>query len=319
MKREVVRGLLLQTVAAVLAGISVELYYLKTRFMLDAFDSWHASIMRIEQAAPIQYRVISYWIPELITRALGIEPWLAYLFERFFFLYLVAVLFYGFSRRWLSSAESVLTLLAFFYLYNLSVYAHFQPAEEINLLVFLLGFMAIERRKFGWLLLVMALGTLNKQTVVFLIPIHAAYEAIRAKEFTLSLAARSLILAFTFFALRFAVRFAIGERPPYTDLWQIEYNLRYLESLDPRGLYFLLPSLIPMGLILASWRVQPILMRALTPTIVLFVISHFLIARLLEFRLFMPLAFVTLPATILFFRQFISSEDATITVPTNEL
>ena len=58
-----------------------------------------------------------------------------------------------------------------------------------------------------------------------------------------------------------------------------------------------------MGLICASWRIQPFLMRALVATIALFVAGHFLVARLVEFRTMMPLALVTIPASILFLRE----------------
>jgi hypothetical protein len=309
MGREAVRDLLLYLIAALLAGISVALYYHEIQHSLVALDTWHGLNMAGEQAAPLQYRILSYWIPELLVRGLGIDPWKAYLCERFFFLYLVAILFYGFCRRWLTGMESVLALLAFFYLYNLTVFPHFQPAEEINIFFFLLGFLAIDRREFRWLLLVVALGTLNKQTVVFLIPVYATYELLCERRIGKRLAARCAALTLVFFGLRFAIREVLGERPLYTDFWQAGHNLMQLASLDPRVFYFLLPSLIPMILIMASWRVQPMLMRSLVPMGVVFVAAHFAIGRVLEFRLFMPLAIVTLPGTILFVRQFLTQPD----------
>jgi hypothetical protein len=308
MQREAVRDLLLYSASAVLAGISVWLYYVEISPALAALDAWHAKNLAGAQAAPLQYRVLSYWIPELLVRGLGIAPWKAYLAERFFFLQIVGVLLYGFSRRWLSAMEGALSLLGFFYLYNLTVFAHFQPAEEINILFFLLGFIAIERREFRWLLLVVALGVFNKQTVVFLIPVYGVSELLLRGRFDRALIVHCVVLAAVFFSLRFTIRHVLGERPLYTDFWQIEHNLTAMASLDPRTYFFLLPSIVPMILIVCSWRYQPVLMRALVPTIPVFVAAHFAIGRMLEFRLFMPLALVTLPATLIFVRQFMATD-----------
>jgi hypothetical protein len=55
-----------------------------------------------------------------------------------------------------------------------------------------------------------------------------------------------------------------------------------------------------LPLLVSSWRRQSLLMRAIAPPIVLFVIAHLVIAPTLEFWTHMAVAFVTLPAVILF-------------------
>ena len=61
--------------------------------MLVQWTRWHANMMTGEAGAPLGFRVISYLIPELIIQTTGVAPWLAYLAERFLFLFLVATHF----------------------------------------------------------------------------------------------------------------------------------------------------------------------------------------------------------------------------------
>jgi hypothetical protein len=298
---------LLLAACALLAAFSVWRYYQVVQPMLGDWNAWHRTTMKGEMGAPLRYRLISFLLPELVVRITGVEPWVAYLWERFAFLFATAALWWGFCRRWLTGAESALALLAFFALYDLSIYPHFQPSEEINIFAFLLGFIAIADRRFAALAAVIAIGSFNKDTVVFLIPVYSAFELLRARRIDTALVCRSAVLCALFFAIRHGIRVAVGERPYFTDFWQYAENLRALAQLDHRYYYFLLPSLVPAALILRSWTRQPLLMRATALATPLFVAAHFAISIVLEFRTHMPLALVMIPAAILFARDRVES------------
>jgi hypothetical protein len=300
MREQVVSRLPILALSTLLAGVSTWRYFEAVRPILAEWTRWHANMMTGEAGAPLGFRVISYLIPELIIQTTGVAPWVAYLAERFLFLFLVAAFGRYFFRRWLSPAETTLALVVFFLMYDLTIYPHFQPAEEINIFMFLLGFSAIADRRFGWLACVIAVGAFNKQTVVFLIPTYAAFEFLHTQRIDRTWTSRSLILCALFFGVSQGLRFAMGDRPYFTEFWQYEQNLARVATQHWRHLFFLLPSLVPMLLILLSWRAQPLLMRATALMIPFFVAAHFAISIVSESRTHMPLGVVTIPATWIF-------------------
>lgn len=293
-----------------LSYLSVVEYYKVSYHIFDSWEEWHLKHMTNEMGAPLQYRIISYLIPEVIIKITHIDTWKAYLFERFIFLFLTGFFFYFYSLKLTKNNEllSILYVVIFFYLYNLTSYSHFQPAEEINTFIFLLAFYFIYSRKFYWFLVIVCVGAFNKSTVVFLIPTYFFYEILIEKKIDLKLIGKTFLVTLLFFEIYFGIRMVLGRRAYFCEFWQYKNNITHLINRNILYYNFLFPSIIPFILIIISWNRQPVIIKALAPTIILFTLGHFLISILLEFRTFMPLSLLTIPSFGFFAEKYIKSD-----------
>ena len=268
------------------------------------FPAWHRAHMANQAAAPLQYRVLSYLIPEALHR-LGVPIAVAYIAERGVFLVAAGVVFFRFCRIWMGTVDAVssLTLLMFFY--TLSAFPHIQPSEEINLFAFALGLLAIRTRRFGLLFTTVTVAALNKETIGFLIPLYLLWEW-RTKGPSAPLWLRAGLLSSALALVYVGIRLLLGvDRPYLAGLWQARHNLALLGENPFLGLIFLIPSLGPAIWILRRRRRIDPFFVAFLPSLFLFVAGHFAISRVDEFRTYAPLALVTIPASMLLFRDSI--------------
>lgn len=87
-------------------------------------------------------------------------------------------------------------------------------------------------------------------------------------------------------------------------VWQYRYNIANMLDLNLMFYPYLLVSLLPFIFILFTWKNQPKIIKAIAFVIVPFLIGHFLISRVEEFRTYMPLALLTIPS---FFFKYIKN------------
>lgn len=280
--------------------------------MLHTWEGWHQGHMANMAYAPLQYRVLSYLIPEIMVRSVGVSVATAYLIERFVFTFLSCLVFHFFCRKWLSDCWCIACNTLFILLYSLATFAHLQPAEELNLLALVLGYYAIREHRFFLLLTVVAVGAFNKSTVVFLIPFWLTFELLSQSTRDIArLAGRAALLCLVFFSIYLGIRYCLGTDRVYIGYtWQTWFNVERMTKPAIRAFHWLLPSFVPAAIIAATWKRQPQLMRAFIPTIFLFAVGHFLISRVEEFRTFMGLAFVTIPAVVIWTRDLLEHSGA---------
>jgi hypothetical protein len=298
------REKLLAFAVSVLLGALSTFEYVKVSYdkCFPEFPAWHHAHMTNHAAAPLQYRVLSYLIPEALRRA-GVPIGVAYVVERGVFLAAASYVFFLFCRAWLSIADGIFasTLLMFFY--TLSSFPHIQPSEEINLFAFALALLFIQRGQFAPLLATIAVAALNKETIGFLIPFYFLWERRKGGD-SWSLYARCAALSGALATVYVGLRIGLGANRPYMDgLWQLRHNVA-VEASDPfLGLIFLLPSLGPALWIFRRRRSLDPFFVAFLPSLGLFVVAHLAISHVDEFRTYAPLALMTIPAGILLGRR----------------
>ncbi len=271
--------------------------------------AWHQAHLTNQAVAPLQYRVLSYLIPELLSR-LGIPIAICYVVEHEVFLVAAGYVFFLFCRNWLGTVETLFcsTLLMFFY--TLSALPHIQPSEELNLFAFALGLSFIRERRFGPFLATVVVATANKETIGFLIPFYVAWEWRQegSREMgrgpSYPLLARTLALAGGLAVTYLDIRLYLGTNRPYlAGLWQWLYNLALIASDPFVGLIFVIPSIAPaVWIVRQRRRIDPFFV-AFLPALGLFVAGHFAISRIDEFRTYTPLALMTIPAALVLFRD----------------
>jgi len=294
--------------AALLSYMSVFEYYKVAGVVLEQIDLWHAAHINNLAPAPLQYRYLSYAFPDLLSQLLGFSLRTSYLVERYIFIWLSLITFFIFLRAWFKPYEATIQITLFIVIYNLTIFAHIQPSEEINLFIFILALLLIREQKYFYFLIVLFVGALNKDTVVFLIPIFFLYHFLQF-GFSKILFLKTLLLIIIFFIIYFGIRYNFGtERDYLGGVWQYDFNKNMLLNLNLLSYNFIIPSFIPFLFIIMSWGKQNALVRAGAITLILFFLGHFLISRLEEFRTFMPMAFITIPGFFVFLYNYFSTK-----------
>ncbi len=293
----------LAVAVSLLLGTLSTFEYVKVSYekCFHEFPVWHHAHMTNQASAPLQYRVLSYLIPELLSRA-GVPIAIAYVLERGVFLVAAGYVFFLFCRAWLGTLDTIFatTLLMFFY--TLSAFPHIQPAEEINLFAFALGLSFIRKGQFLPLLVTVAIATLNKETIGFLIPFQLLWET--RTRVTLGACARAGALVITLAIVYLGVRAILGTNRPYLGgLWQLPYNLRLMVTNPILGLMFLLPSFGPGLWIFRRRRCIDPFFVAFLPSLCLLVAGHLAISRVNEFRTYAPLGLMTIPGGIVLLKE----------------
>ena len=297
------REKLLAFAVSVLLGTLSTFEYVKVSYdkCFHEFPLWHHAHMTNQASAPLQYRVLSYLIPEALARA-GVPIAIAYVLERGAFLVAAGYVFFLFCRAWLGTLDTIFatTLLMFFY--TLSAFPHIQPAEEINLFAFALGLTFIRAGRFVPLLLTVAIAALNKETIGFLIPFYFLWE--RRTRAGVGVYARSAALSVTLAIVYVAIRALLGTNRPYLGgLWQLPYNLHLMVTNPFLGLMFLIPSLGPAIWIFRRREWMDPFFVAFLPSLCMLVAGHLAISRVDEFRTYAPLALMTIPAGMLLLKE----------------
>ena len=296
------KEILLLIVLSVFASYISLMEYIKvSKDIIHLWGPWHLSQVRGESAAPLQYRILSFMLPDILINIFGIKAEIVYLTERFIFLFLTSIYMYLLSIKWLSKESGVISVALFFYMYNLSCFPHFQPSEEINIFLFLIAFYYIDS-KLPYLLVVVFIASLNKSTIIFYLPIYFIYKLIinsnyqSIKENIKTTALLGLVIISTLFI----IRSHYGSNNGYLGgLWQFTHNINLLLLPSPFGYNFIFISILPMILVYFSWEKQPPLIKAISIVGVPFIVGHFAISRIDEFRTYMVLAILLIPGSII--------------------
>lgn len=276
------------------------------------WDVWHYVNMTGQAPSPLQQRVLSFLIPEALHQGLGLSILNSYLLERFAFLTLAGGAMFILAARFVSTEKSLTALILFFMFYNLSSLAHIQPAEEINIFIFALCFLLIDSKRFGMLLLTAAIGATAKITIIFIVPIYFIFCLLTRRPLARTLLETS-VLAGVIIAITAGIALHYPEPRDYLGgFWQYSYNTQQIFNLAPQNLPFIFVSLVPMICIFYSWQKQPVIIQATALVCPLFVIGHYLISRVEEFRTFMPLAVALLIGLLIFSSQLIQAQPTSL-------
>ena len=272
-------------IAFYLAGAFVVLFE-KIKFPLlnpglgeQYWASWHAKAMANTIGAPLQYRVLSYLLPE-VPHSLGMSVFGSYLLVRFLCVVAICALLHQLWRPWLRRDRDVAAgLLGFLLLYMMSTLPMPQPAEPINIVFIFACYLALQRGRIGWLYPLVLLGALNKLTVVFVAPVVFFHLLLGAQKRDVKAWLWAAIHGGALFLLAGAVRLVVLE---------VMGKRTYISEL----------VLGPMVLVWLTWRRQPALNRAHSLMLPLFVVSHFAITIMAEFRTQIMTLALTIPAVL---------------------
>lgn len=258
--------------------------------LLSNLPGWHFAHLANKAPSPLQFRWFSYWLPNVFIER-GSDTALTYLAFRTTYL-CGALFFIGLIAKYIvrEGAAPTVIILAFTLYFATSTQAHFQFAEEPNILVFsAFIWLLIIDANFIFLLAIYLFGALTKDTVGFLIPFYFIY-SLRVKGLAYS-SVTTCMLSAIFISVYFGLRNYFGTDREYLGgLWQYQENIRYFLVRPDKGIMWALASIVPMAFLALNWNKSPLIVRCFFPSAILFVIGHLLISRIEEFRTYAPLS-----------------------------
>ncbi len=268
----------------------------------------HAQIISGAGEAPWVHRLVVPWAAELTGRViaeLGGLPKqrsveIGYLVWRWVFTFGLFLLFHRYLGHWVPPPWPLLGTLLVVGLHGPS-YVHywFQPASSLDLLLWVACAVLTLERRWLWIFPLILLGSLNRETSVFIVLIHGALlwgrEPLR--PVALRMAGLAVCWALPFLALRWLVPgagWAHGTSP-----WGM-----FLANLGSPGwlLYAACFWGVLWALPLLSWRTLPQTLRALLVVLLPYLALQLAFGRIREVRLLLPMALAFVPVLVIVLR-----------------
>ena len=242
----------------------------------------HEQVMTNKAPAPIQYRIFQYYAAEGLIR-LGVPFRESYLYLRILFTFLAAAALHVFLSYWFVPAICMLGSLYFFAVLPLVYYGYYmQPMDIPNLFFMLAGCILILKKKDIWLIPLVLVAMLNRETAILLALIYLLVRYDELKIPTLALRSGLIFITgiFTYAALR--VVFSIKHY--YSDMYFLGSNLA-----DWRVYTFALAIFGPL-IPLSVWKFKekPRFIQKAVLFVPFFIIIHFTMTIMSEPRLWLP-------------------------------
>jgi len=242
---------------------------------------------------PVQYRILTYYIVEGAHRITGMAIWRLDLVLRFIFTSLALIFMFKFLRRWFDFAVSAMGPLIILAVLPVTYidYIH-QPHDIPNLFFTILALGFIRDKKEAWMILLIPIAMLNRESFIFVIWAWFFYNYDRL-PFKLLLTEFTL-LALIALAIYFTLPYYYGPRLNHVDMIQLKNNL------NPGMMFKWLSRLVAFvgPLVVASFvrfKSKPLFLRRSMGYVAVFMIANFIVGKYQETRLFLPILPVLIP------------------------
>ncbi len=268
----------------------------------------HQEIMQHTALSPYRYRIL---IPLLAEKIAKIATWITglefrkavlggYILITFLSLFAGLVLFQSHLRRWFERRQALVGSLFLASMMPLTfIHYYFQPTSHPEFVSFVLGMRLIIDRRHGWLWLLLALSTLNRETSIFLVFLYwvcnlGLMRPVRLFSWT-------CLYGLTWVSIYGGLRLFLGmaphiglERP---NLWSyyIIYNLTTWDTYLTVGAFFGVfwwlafhnPAKKPLALRRGLWFVP------------VFFLVHLTLSQIHEVRYFLELCPIIVPLALM--------------------
>lgn len=268
----------------------------------EGWDVWHQQIADGADGTSNQFRLLSFWVAEGISKAMDQPIFSAYLISRFIFTWLTFCAFHLFLLKWFDSLRTFLSVTLLAAITPISYLPFLQESDVIVLPFFLLAFWFIREKKIWPLAITIALGVFAKETIVLVIPFYLFYRWRR--ERAMKTIVETVVLVMIWGVVFYITRnlFFDGSN---SHLWQLPKNFARLgDTLLQNPLTNIYLFFIPVfGLLWAlpfvGLKKKPLYFRRAAPFIVLYIMFSFVLGWPHETRIILPLAFVVIPASVM--------------------
>lgn len=258
-----------------------------------------------QQTPPYQYRILKpllgRFLETIISPLIGDRIWQHVLSYGLLSLITFLGIFFSFHaylKMNFSGVTPLMGVLALQAVIPLTVSGYYMEGDFINLLLYILGLLLIRQEKDGWLPVLMGIGTLNREQIVFLLVWYLLYHLGRR-----TLTKRRLWLTFATFLvwlMVFAgVRWYFGLRPsPYSPALHLAANT---------NLNILFTSILPLwisnvaGFVILSvfaYRRSDAFHRLAFPSLLIYTALFLVNGNLWELAKFLPAYLILIPMSL---------------------
>lgn len=277
-------------------------YFVIHADVVAQWKGWHEAIPQAQFSDSNQFRLVSYWLAEGISRVFSQPVFASYLILRFVVTFFTFCIFHLFLLKWFDHQKAFTGTVFLAAILPATFLPIFQESDMVLYPVFLAGLWTIREKKLIILGFIILLGTFIKETIVFLIPFYLILYWRDKKTLRLLIESCGLILiwVFAFYVTRYIL--VSGHN---NSIWQLPYNLKMMSTLflyNPLvnqhllylpffGIFWILPFV--------GWRSKLQFFQRAAIFIVVFTVLHFIAGWPEEIRIMVPLAFLVIPSSLM--------------------
>jgi hypothetical protein len=260
--------------------------------------------------APAIYRVLTPFLVDVIARVTGSDMLVAFLATRLVFIYVALVALHAYMRQFYSPAASVGAVLGVAALLPLTFTNGWaNPDTFPELALFTLGCLAVARGNDLLFLVVLVLATLNRETAAFLVVLWGCVRL--PGRWSRADIAKCSGFALTWLGIYAGLRWYRGFQS--YQYWMFWDNVDTLKPVGPGydfyrrvfGYFWLALLAVPSWLAIRASRMPdtPTFARRALPVVGAVVVVSFLISKIIEARIFMPIFPLLLPLVVRAFAE----------------
>jgi hypothetical protein len=261
--------------------------------------------------SPDQYRILTYALAEGLVR-LGLPVHSAHEVWRVIFTGASLIVFYRYARGWFSPLVALLGMFMLAAAVPLTyVYYMMQVSDPLNMLVFFLAFWAMRDRRDLWLVPLVGIGMLNRESPVLIPLFYAAVSWGRPWRQWVPLFAATMLLAA---GVYFGLRLVYGPKPPCCSTDPLEHLL--INFTDWRAY---LDALGVLNIALwggwLGWQRRPSFLRRTALLVPVFLLPYLMFGTVREARYYLPVLAVLIPMALFYLLEVSGGEVANVTEP----
>jgi hypothetical protein len=257
--------------------------------------------------SPDQYRILTYALAEDLVR-LGLPIHSAHEVWRVIFTSAALFVFYRFARGWFAPMPAVLCMFMLAAAIPLTyVYYMMQVSDPLNMLVFFLAFWAMRAERDRWLIPLVGVGMLNRESPLLIPLFFAAVRWGRPWRQWLPMLVATGLLAVAVYA---GLRLAYGPKPPCCSTDPLEHLM--INFTDWRAYVdtFGVLNLALWGGWL-GWRRRPAFLRRTALMVPLFMVPYLMYGTVREARYYLPVLAVLIPMSVFYLLEA-TRDDASV-------
>ncbi len=264
-----------------------------------------------QEKAPVPqlYRILVPYVMGFASNVTGLPFEVTYWL---FFMMIVAtsgLVFFHYLKTWVSE-ESALTGVFMLFTYSSFYFSEWEYGlAYLELTIFCVGILAIERHAHPLFFLLLVIGSLNRETAGGLVLLYLCrWIGVLPWSVLLGICGSGTIVWLIIF---FGVRTRVGNGPlVHADIIQLSHNTRWildsLVHLTPFHHYRFIPTIlaVPVLAVVLRWKATPVALRRMVWFAPVFIVIILVTARFGEARLTAPL----IPLLFPFFLRAVETE-----------
>ncbi|TAK60053.1 MAG: hypothetical protein EPO24_07085 [Bacteroidetes bacterium] len=283
--------------------------------MRENFQQYYDGMINQTQPGPYVYRVL---IPYAIKFVKAVFTALDIIFIDLVFKIIILtayqLLFFLFLVRFFPSREAVYGVLWLDLLLAYSLSTVYGPSigetmDLFNAAIFCVALLALFHELYGIFYLILFIGMMNRETPLFLIPLPAVVGLYSAQSVR-----RSAIAFLAAIVPYVAIRMAIsGDSPVWFTAEAIGRNIPFLSpERTMNALVANLHLILLLGplviLTLYKFKEHPAFLQRIVVIVPIFIIVHYIVASIIEARLWMPVFILLIPPAMNTLRLIFSND-----------